>query len=128
MLPVYVEIFRCNKKHSVTLCFLGETKRGRGKEGVRVAKVPLELNALLLYVGFCLIGVFFVTWSVSHLSLQALTMLLCFANVCGVFSFLLAFLWAVVSIQMRSEVMQSDFELISPCNIQAFISSAAERI
>lgn len=128
MLPVYVEIFRCNKKHSVTLCFLGGNKKGEGKGGCESCKGPLGTKCFASICWFLFVWVFFVTWSVSHLSLQALTMLLCFVNMCGVFSFLLAFLWAVVSIQMRSEVMQSDFELISPCNIQAFISSAAERI
>lgn len=40
MLPVYVEIFRCNKKHSVMLCFL----RGGGDEGGRVFSVNSELQ------------------------------------------------------------------------------------
>lgn len=87
--------------------FPGGKQNGRGKEGVRVAEVPLERNALLLSVSF-------VARSVSHLFPQALTMLLCFASVCGVFFFLLAFLWAAVWIQMPSGVTRSDFELISP--------------
>lgn len=78
MLPVYVEIFRCNKKHSVTLCFLGEKKGG--EEGVfcelRVAKVTFEQE--------CFASKCFVAWSVSHLSLRALPMLLCFVSVCEV--------------------------------------------
>lgn len=79
MLPVYVEIFRCNKKHSVTLCFLGGQKKGgRGKQGVfcelRVAKVPFEPEC---FASRCLVA-----WSVSHLSPQALTTLLCLVSVC----------------------------------------------
>lgn len=55
MLPVSVEIFRCNKKHSVTLCFLGGKKKGRDGEGVvfcalRVVKAPFEAQRSLLDV------------------------------------------------------------------------------
>lgn len=45
MLPVYVEIFRCNKKHSAMLCSL---KKKKGGGGCRVLSVSSELQRSLL--------------------------------------------------------------------------------
>lgn len=40
MLPVYVELFRCNKKHSATLCFLQPHAAGWGLGGLGVFGGP----------------------------------------------------------------------------------------
>ena len=50
MLPVYVEIFRCNKKHSAMLCFLQPHTAGGagGSWGSLVAQDPVSRNVLLL--------------------------------------------------------------------------------
>lgn len=67
MLPVYVEIFRCNKKHSAMLCFLQPHTAGGGwgELGVFGGPGPREQESFAA-----------VAWSVSCWCIAALTVLL----------------------------------------------------